>query len=99
MSSKVEWLKLAPGVRVRQHPTRKHGVKADRYFVLRYVVHGRRRQEALGWASDRWTLTKVQAELVRLKEAIRTEQGPSSLAEKRQQAEIQDKTELATLKS
>jgi len=52
MASQGEWLRLAPGIRVRQHPTRKHGVKADRYFVLRYVANGKHRQEALGWASE-----------------------------------------------
>jgi len=44
-------------------------------------------------------LTKAQAELVSLKEAVRTGQGPTSLAEKRQQAEIQRKAELAALQS
>ena len=25
-----------PGIRFREHPSRKHGVQKDRYFVIRY---------------------------------------------------------------
>lgn len=82
-----KWEKLAPGVRCRLHPERKHGIRPDRYFVLRYCVDGEKRQEALGWASEGWTLAKAQAELVRLKEAARTGQGPVTLKEKRQEAQ------------
>jgi integrase len=80
------WERIAPGIRCRIHPTKKHGVKLDRYFVLRFTVDGQKRQEALGWASDGWTLAKAQTELSRLKEAARTGTGPVTLAEKRQVA-------------
>ncbi len=81
-----KWEKLAPGIRCRLHPTRRHGVKPDRYFCLRFTVDGQKRQEALGWASEGWTLAKAQAELSRLKEAARTGQGAVTLAEARQKA-------------
>lgn len=76
----------APGIRTREHPTRKHGVRRDTYFMLRYTVDGKQRSEGLGWATQGWTLAKAQAELFKLKEAARTGEGPATLAEKREQA-------------
>ena len=99
MARKVEWIKLAPGVRCRIHPSRKHGIKPDKYFVLRYTVNGRRKQEALGWASEGWSLPKAQEELIRLKEASRIGQGPTTLAEKRQLAEERRKAQLTSQKA
>lgn len=81
-----EWQKLDEGIRARVHPTRKHGVKPDLYFVLRFTVDGKKKQEALGWASEGWTLAKARAELAKLKEAARTGSGPATLHEKRVQA-------------
>lgn len=40
-----------PGVRYREHPTRKHGIHLDRYFMIRYQKDGKRMEEGLGWAS------------------------------------------------
>ncbi len=81
-----EWQKLDEGIRARIHPTRKHGVKPDLYFVLRFTVDGQKKQEALGWASEGWTLAKARAELAKLKEAARTGEGPATLKEKRKLA-------------
>lgn len=81
-----EWQKLDEGIRARVHPTRKHGVKPDLYFVLRFTVDGQKKQEALGWASEGWTLAKARAELAKLKEAARTGNGPATLHEKRELA-------------
>ena len=75
------------GVRYREHPTRKHGVKPDQYFAIRYRVGGVRREEALGWASQGWTAAKAAQTLGKLQEAARTGEGATSLAEKRQKAE------------
>ncbi|MBI9113102.1 hypothetical protein [Maridesulfovibrio ferrireducens] len=48
-----------PGVRYREHPTRKNGsVKKDRYFSIRFQMDGKRTEEALGWASEGWTARK-----------------------------------------
>lgn len=88
-----KWEKLATGIRCRLHPTRRHGIKPDRYFVLRFTVDGQKRQEALGWASEGWTLVKAQAELSRLKEAARVGIGPVTLAEARQVAETKRQAE------
>lgn len=80
---KVKWVRLEPGIRCRQHATRRHGVKPDVYFVLRFTVDGKTHQEALGWSSEGMTLAKARIELSRLKEAKRTGEGARSLRERR----------------
>ncbi len=77
------------GVRYREHPTRKHGVRPDQYFAIRYRVDGKRREEGLGWASQGWTAQKAVLELSKLKEAHRTGEGAHTLAEKRAQAQAE----------
>ena len=79
------------GVRYREHPTRKHGVRPDQYFAIRYRVDGVRHEEALGWASQGWTAQRATLELAKLKEAHRTGEGAATLAEKRTQAEVERK--------
>ncbi|EKO39313.1 MAG: site-specific recombinase XerD [Solidesulfovibrio magneticus str. Maddingley MBC34] len=81
------------GVRYREHPTRKHGVKPDQYFAIRFRVAGTRREEALGWASQGWTAAKAAQTLAKLQEAARTGEGATSLAEKRKQAEAKRQAE------
>jgi site-specific recombinase XerD len=71
------------GVRFRKHPTRKHGVKYDQYFVIRYQHDGKRREEALGWASEGWTSSDAALELAQLKKAAKTGKGLTRLSERR----------------
>jgi integrase len=75
------WVTAAPGIRYREHKSRKHGARRDRYFTLRIVVNGSRVEEALGWASDGWTVAKAQEKLTELRKAKRTGQGPMTLRE------------------
>src|SRR3954469_25154952 len=77
-----KWKTVAPGIRVRDHESRKHGVRPDRYFTLRISVDGRQVEEALGWASEGWTLDRAQEELGKLREAKRTGKGPATLRER-----------------
>jgi hypothetical protein len=35
-------------VRTRENATRKHGIKPDRYFLIRYQADGKRKEEELG---------------------------------------------------
>src|SRR5712691_6022355 len=80
MASK--WITMAPGIRCRDHATRKHGVRPDRYFTLRFSIDGRQVEEALGWACDGWTLQRAQEELGKIRTAKRTGEGPVTLREK-----------------
>jgi integrase len=80
----VQWKKTKyQGVRYYEHPTRKHGVNLDRYFAIRYQVDGKRREEGLGWTSEKWTAEKAAFELAALKKAHTLGEGPASLEEKR----------------
>jgi len=76
------------GVRYREHETRKHGIRPDRYFFVRYKLDGKDKEEGLGWSSQGWTAQKAAEKLARLKEAQRTGEGAITLAEKRQQAAV-----------
>ncbi len=87
------WKTLDTGIRGREHDTRKHGLKPDVYFTLRFYVDGKRKEEGLGWSSEGWTLAKARAELARLKEAKRTGQGETSLGEKRAKAQQEKEAE------
>lgn len=85
-----EWGKMAdkikagfPGVRFREHPTRKHGIRKDRYFFIRYRVGGKVREEAVGWSSEGMTAQKAFTLLSTLKENIRTGSGAQTLSEMR----------------
>ncbi|WP_457571526.1 tyrosine-type recombinase/integrase [Desulfovulcanus sp.] len=78
-----------PGVEYREHPTRKHGPKPDRYYTIRYYRNKKRVREALGWASEGWSPSKVYKILCEIKANIKTGKGPQSLAEMREIASKQ----------
>jgi integrase len=86
----TKWFTAAPGIRYRKHARRKHGAQLDRYFTLRFSVDGRQVEEALGWASDGWSVARAQEELSRLRKAKRTGSGPATL---RQEAEANRRAE------
>jgi len=72
-----------PGVRYREHPTRKNGIKRDQYFTIRYKLAGKDKEEGLGWASEGWTAAKAYVRLTEIKQNIRNAEGPQTLREKR----------------
>ena len=90
----TKWTTIAPGIRVRDHEERRHGVKPDRYFTVRFSDGGKQVEEGLGWASEGMTLTKAQAQLVKLKEAKRTGEGETSLRERREAVKVAAKAKL-----
>jgi len=84
------------GIRYREHPTRRHGLKPDRYFAIRYQHNGVRIEEGLGWGSAGWTEEKAFAKLTLLREAAKTvsaaptrifEERAIKIEEKRQKAD------------
>jgi integrase len=77
----TKWTTAAPGTRYRTHPTRKHGARLDRYYTLRFSVAGKQVEEALGWASEGWTVKLAQEKLGELRKARRTGQGHATLRE------------------
>ena len=84
-----------PGVRYREHETRKHGIKLDKYFVIRFQHGGARHEEGLGWSSGGWTVQKAASKLGELKEAYRTGKGHITLAEAREDASKERKQKKA----
>lgn len=79
-----------PGVRYREHESRKHGPRPDRYYFLRYRrADGRRVEEALGWSSQGYTAELASSLLAEIQRNIRTGQRPQSLAERRAMAEAE----------
>ena len=88
-----------PGVRFREHPSRKHNGKADRYFSIRYYVNYKDCEEGLGWASDGWNPEKAHKVLAKIKEGVTTGIGAQSLGDLRAEAEVRrvKETNEATL--
>jgi site-specific recombinase XerD len=76
-----------PGVRYREHATRKWNGHLDRYFMIRYRLEGKLKEEGLGWASKGWNAFKASEKLNELKANQRTGEGPRTLAEKRHVAQ------------
>ena len=72
------------GIYYREHETRKHGKQKDKYFMIRYSNNGEKKAEAIGWASQGWTLQKANELLCKLKENIRLGKHPQTLAEMRE---------------
>ena len=82
--TKKGWQKTKyPGVRFREHSTRKNGVGRDRYFAIRYQRDGDRIEEGLGWASEGWSSELAAEKLGELKKAARTGEGLKSLRDRR----------------
>lgn len=73
-----------PGVRYRDSKTRKNGIKPDRYFLIRYKLNGKDKEEGVGWASEKVNAATAAALLATIKGNIKTGKRPQSLAEMRQ---------------
>ncbi len=84
-----------PGVRYREHSSRKHNGVPDQYFTIRYKINGILKEEGLGWASQGWNAGKASIERNNLVKAKMTGEGPTTLAEKRQLAMDKKEKELA----
>ncbi|WP_321401745.1 site-specific integrase [Maridesulfovibrio sp.] len=53
MATRPKWNKTKyPGVRYREHETRKHGIQPDKYFTITYKYKGKTETESIGWASQ-----------------------------------------------
>lgn len=81
----AEWHTLQEGIRYREHPTRKHGAKKDRYFVFRHRANGKRIEEVVGWASQGWTEKAVKEEFALLQRNKRLGTPPYTLKARREE--------------
>lgn len=83
-----KWQKSSyPGVRFREHKSRRHGPRLDRYFSIYYQLDGKKKEEGLGWASGGWSAERAHLTRAKLREAHKTGKGPRTLKEQREQAE------------
>jgi integrase len=83
------------GVRYREHPSRKFGVRKDRYYSIRYLVDGKRIEEGLGWESE-WKQSHPDGAISLEQHAVtsraqlmknkKTGTGPATLKEAREEA-------------
>lgn len=55
MSGKFRKSEKYVGVRYKEHPTRKNGIRKDRYFSIRYQFNGKDHEEGYGWESEGFT--------------------------------------------
>jgi len=79
-----KWKKTTQtGVRYREHPTRKHGTKPDRYYQVRFKAAGKQITECYGWASEGWTLKKVAEVMTEMKHELKSGTGSGKLADRR----------------
>jgi integrase len=101
----AEWIKSDfKGIRYRVHPSRKHGVNYDRYYVMTYKWNGKVVTEAVGWASEGHKPTDAYNLLCELKRNQKAGTGPCTLREirglsetKRQAEQAESKRQDATL--
>ena len=77
-----------PGVRYREHPTRKHGPRPDRYFFIRHTHRGKTYEEGLGWASSGFSAVQSNGVLSELRQNQKLGRGPVTLAQMRAEADL-----------
>jgi integrase len=85
MTNRLEKTRF-PGVLARRHPTRKHGLGPDLYYVIYHRFGGKNYQEAVGWASQGWSAAKARDILAEIRENQRRGEPPFTLKEKREAA-------------
>lgn len=77
------WISAGRGIRYKEHPTRKHGPKPDRYWCIRYKQNTKSVTEAVGWWSEGVSKQKCEDILGELRQNWRSGQGPQTLKEMR----------------
>ena len=92
----TQWLTTKfPGIRYREHSTRKHGRQPDRYFNVRFTVAGVSINEGYGWASEGMSASKAALLAAELKEELRTGMGTGKMADRRRAREQAEADALA----
>ena len=71
-------------IRYREHKTRKHSQKPDRYWCLKFRLDGRDMTEAVGWWSEGVSKAKCLEILAEMRRNQRTGRGPRTWRELRE---------------
>lgn len=83
------------GVRWYKHETRKHGIKFDRCFGIRFTHAGKRYESVLGWESEDWSEEDSHLKRKEYLENVKNGTGPCSLKEELEQNKRQALEEKA----
>lgn len=83
-----------PGVFYRE---RERKGKKDKYFVIRYRVHGKQIEEGVGWGSEGWNAKQASLALGELRKNHSTGDGPITLNDKRKEAKEREEAKKAKL--
>ena len=92
------WTAAGKGIRYKEHPTRKHGKRPDRYWCVQYRLDGRNINEAVGWWSDGINQSQCEALLSELRVNQKSGQGPRTLKEMREENRTKREAEAAAKK-
>ena len=88
MSGKIKWIKTGSKetgfLYFKKHPSRKNGVKFDRYHRAEYQFAGKRIAINFGWVSEGWTELKCLEKLNFYKNNAKNGLKPISLKEERE---------------
>ena len=88
MSGKIKWFKTGSKengfLYFKKHPSRKNGVKFDRYHRAEYQFEGKRVAINFGWLSEGWTELKCLEKLNFYKNNAKNNLKPISLKEERE---------------
>ena len=93
------WTAAGKGIRYKEHATRKHGKRPDRYWCIQYKLHGRNINEAVGWWSDGVSQSQCEALLSELRVNQKSGQGPQTLKEMRSANKERREVEAAAKKA
>jgi len=93
------WISAGRGIRYREHATRKHGQRPDRYWCIRYKQGPRYVTEAVGWWSAGITKAGCEELLGEIRRNQRLGRGPQSLKELRLANQERRETEGADAES
>jgi integrase len=77
----ITWIQAGRGIRYWEHQSRKHGLRADRYWCIRYKLNGKDISEAVGWWSQGASQAKCETILGELRRNHRSGLGPQTLRE------------------
>ncbi|MDL2226534.1 site-specific integrase [Deltaproteobacteria bacterium OttesenSCG-928-M10] len=91
----IVWISAGRGIRYREHESRKHGQRPDRYWCIRYKLRGKDVDEAIGWWSQGASKAKCDEVLAELRQNHRLGQGPQTYKEMRESEQRQEETSIA----
>jgi hypothetical protein len=78
------WINAGRNLRYREHASRKHGQRPDRFWSLHYTVNNRCHTEGVGWWSQGVTQAACRELLAELQKNWRIGDGPQTLHELRE---------------